>query len=103
MQKTTLNQTPRYLDLELTKRKCKTLQGIYSIICNNYKWKGTFKNYCLKYYMFRNLMLSVKNMPEELEDFIRNDETIKKHMKILEAKIKYEVIKISSVSPTVKE
>ena len=55
------------------------------------------------YYMFRNLMLSVKNMPEELEDFIRNDETIKKHMKILEAKIKYEVIKISSVSPTVKE
>ena len=43
MQKTTLNQTPRYLDLELTKRKCKTLQGIYSIICNNYKWKGHLK------------------------------------------------------------
>lgn len=40
-------------------------------------------------------MLDVENMPEELEDFIRNDETIKKQMKILEAKIKYEVIKIS--------
>ena len=48
-------------------------------------------------------MLNVKNMPEELEDFTRNDETIKKHMKILEAKIKYEVIKICSVSPTVME
>ena len=45
--------------------------------------------------MFRNVMLDVESMPEELEDFIRNDETIKKQMKILEAKIKYEVIKIS--------
>ena len=45
--------------------------------------------------MLRNVMLDVENMPEELEDFIRNDETIKKQMKILEAKIKYEVIKIS--------
>lgn len=45
--------------------------------------------------MFRNVMLDAENMPEELEDFIRNDETIKKQMKILEAKIKYEVIKIS--------
>ena len=45
--------------------------------------------------MFRNVMLDVESMPEELEDFIRNDETIKKQMKILETKIKYEVIKIS--------
>ena len=45
--------------------------------------------------MFRNVILDVESMPEELEDFIRNDETIKKQMKILEAKIKYEVIKIS--------
>lgn len=34
-------------------------------------------------------------MLEELEDFIRNDETIKKKMKILEVKMKYEVFKIS--------
>lgn len=36
--------------------------------------------------MFQKFNARCKNMLKELEDFIRNDETIKKKMKILEVK-----------------